>query len=151
MHRRPDWMVARLFGFFAGARQFQWLSPSTVRHSTTLTDQPWVGRFGARSRRNGPLQVIGRIPAFRIPGDPSLWQQTLSPDGKWQAAPLVDRGTTNLWMMPSDGGALRQLTDFGERSILIMRHVSWSPDSKYLFAAVDESGADIVLLDGLLP
>jgi Tol biopolymer transport system component len=100
---------------------------------------------------NGQAHVIGRIPAFRIPGDPNLWQQTLSPDGKWLAAPLVDRGTTNLWMMPADGGPMRQLTDFGERSILIMRRVSWSPDSKHLFAAMDENGADIILLDGLLP
>lgn len=98
----------------------------------------------------GPFSAIGRIPASRIPGDPSLWQQTLSPDGKWLAAPLVDRGTTNLWMMPADGGSLRQLTDFGQRSILIMRRISWSPDSQYLFAAVDENGADIVLLDGIL-
>jgi hypothetical protein len=51
----------------------------------------------------------------------------------------------------ADGAPLRQITDFGERSSLIMRRVTWSPDSKYLFAAVDENGADIVLLDGLLP
>ncbi len=98
---------------------------------------------------NGPFRVIGTIPAGRIPGDQNLWQVTLSPDGNWLAAPLVDKGATNLWMMPAAGGSMRQLTDFAQRSILIMRRISWSPDSKFLFAAVNEYDADIVLLDGM--
>jgi hypothetical protein len=45
---------------------------------------------------------------------------------------------------------MRQLTDFGERSVLIVRRVSWSPSGKYIYAAVADIDADIVLLDGLL-
>ena len=100
---------------------------------------------------NGPYKVMGRIAASRIPVDVNLWQVVLSPDSKWFAAPLVDRGTTNLWAMPADGGPMRLVTDFGQRSIVIARRVSWSPDGKYIYAAVADTDADIVLLDGLLP
>jgi len=46
---------------------------------------------------------------------------------------------------------MRQITDFGERSTVIMRRVSWAPDGKSLYAAVADADADIVMLDGLLP
>jgi hypothetical protein len=45
---------------------------------------------------------------------------------------------------------MRRLTDFGERSIMISRSVSWSADSRYLYAAVAEVETDIVLFDGLI-
>jgi hypothetical protein len=45
---------------------------------------------------------------------------------------------------------MRQATDFGDRSTLIARRVSWSPDGKYIYAAVADMDADIVLLDGLV-
>ena len=35
-------------------------------------------------------------------------------------------------------------------SVVIARRVSWSPDNKFLYAAVADTDADIVLLDGLL-
>jgi len=100
---------------------------------------------------NGPSELLARIPGSRLPFDGWVWQQVLSPDGDWLAAPLVDRGTTNLWVMPVHGGPMRQITDFGQRSVLIVRRVSWSPDGKYIYAAVADTDADIVLLDGLLP
>jgi len=99
---------------------------------------------------NGPSQLLARIAASRLPFDGWLWQQVLSPDGSWLAAPLLDRGTTNLWVQSVNGGPMRQITDFGERSVLIVRRVSWSPDGKYIYAAVADTDADIVLLDGLL-
>jgi len=98
---------------------------------------------------NGPAKLLGRIPASRLPFDGWLWQQVLSPDGKWLAAPLLDRGTTNLWVQPADGGPMRQITDFGERSVLIARRISWSPDGKRIYAAVADIDADIVMLEGL--
>ena len=75
---------------------------------------------------------------------------SVSPDGEWLAMPLADGATTNLWALPTAGGPMRPLTDFGNRSLLIARRVSWSPDSKFLFAAVAETDADVILLDGLL-
>jgi hypothetical protein len=46
---------------------------------------------------------------------------------------------------------MRLLTDFGDRAVVIGRRVSWSRDSKFTYAAVADTDADIVLLDGLIP
>jgi Tol biopolymer transport system component len=100
---------------------------------------------------SGPSESLKRISGSQLPFEGFVWQQVLSPDGKWLAAPLLDRGTANLWAMPVDGGPMRQLTDFGHRATLIVRRVSWSPDGKYIYAAVADTDADVVLFDGLLP
>ena len=55
-----------------------------------------------------------------------------------------------VFALPADGGAMRRLTDFGSRSVLITRRISWSPDSKYIYAAVADVDSDVVLLHGLL-
>jgi Tol biopolymer transport system component len=102
------------------------------------------------SPENGPSRVLAQIPARRIP----LWQlvhPVLSPDGKWLALPLTDGFATNIWALPTSGGPLRQLTDFGRRPTYIARRVSWSADGKAVFAAVGEGDADVVLLRGLKP
>lgn len=74
----------------------------------------------------------------------------LSPDDHWLATPLKDRGTTNLWKVSTRDASLHQITDFGQRATLIARQVAWSRDSKYIFAALVEMDADIVLIDGAL-
>jgi Tol biopolymer transport system component len=74
----------------------------------------------------------------------------LSPDGQWLATPLIDGATTNLWVLPTAGGAMKPLTDFGDRSVVIARSISWSADNQYLYAAVAETETDVVLLDGLI-
>ena len=102
----------------------------------------------AATPESGPFRVLATIPASRVP----LWQivsPALSPDGKWLAQALTDRGTTNIWALPTAGGEWRQLTDFGERPTFIARRVSWSSDGSVL-AAVGEGDSDIVLLEGLL-
>ncbi|HEU4925993.1 MAG TPA: protein kinase [Vicinamibacterales bacterium] len=83
----------------------------------------------------------------RVPWYPT--GHTLSPDDRWIAAPLKDGATTNIWAMPTDGGPMRQITDFGRRAVLIARTVSWSSDSQSVYAAVAEMDADIVLLEGI--
>ena len=62
---------------------------------------------------------------------------------------LLNGATCDLWAFPADCGALRQVTNFGQRSTFITRRLSWSPDSKYMFAAVAETDADVILFDGL--
>jgi Tol biopolymer transport system component len=92
--------------------------------------------------------VLARIPAQRIP----LWQlvhPVVSPDGTWLALPLTDGFSTNIWVLPTTGGPLRQLTDFGQRPSYIARRVSWSTDGKSIFAALGLGDADVVLLRGL--
>jgi serine/threonine protein kinase len=101
------------------------------------------------SPENGPALPVARFARSRVP----LWPTgpVRSPDDRWLAVPLKDGATTNIWAIPTGGGPFRQLTDFGSRAILIARQVSWSADGKSVYAAVVESEADIVLLDGILP
>ena len=84
---------------------------------------------------------------LEFPGIPP--GNTLSPDDRWLAMPLKDGATTNIWATPTDGGPMRQITDFGRRAIMIARSVSWSSDSQSIYAAVAEMDADIVLLEGV--
>lgn len=98
---------------------------------------------------NGPSRVLARIPAWRWP--PSyLVQPVVSPDGKWLALMLADGFTTNLYLLPTNGGPLRKVTDFGQTAIDIARRVSWSSDSKEIYAAVARTDADVVLLSNIL-
>ena len=104
----------------------------------------------AASPETAPSRVLARIPAQRIP----LWQlihPVLSPDGNWLALPLTDGFSTNIWVLPTSGGALRQLTDFGQRPTYVARRVTWTTDGKSIVAALGLGDADVVLLRGLQP
>ena len=97
----------------------------------------------------GSSQSIQRIPASRV----ASWQvfnPSLSPDGKWLAVPLTDGLTTNIWALSVETKEWRRVTDFGDRAIFIARRVSWSPDSKSIYAAIGEGDMDIVSIDGLI-
>jgi serine/threonine protein kinase len=91
--------------------------------------------------------LVTRYSPSRVP----LWPAgfALSPDDRWLAVTLRDGGTTNIWAIPTDGGAYRQITDFGRRPTLIARQVSWSKDGKFIYAALTETDSDIALLAGL--
>lgn len=126
-------------------------------HETTLyflIERPLVdGRsefeIRAASPENGPSRLIARVPTSRV----APWQvvnPALSPDGEWLAMLLTDGFTTNIWTLSTKTNEWRQVTDFGERAIFIARRVSWSPDGKFLLAAIGEGDADVVLLDGLM-
>jgi len=110
----------------------------------------WDLEYRRATPENGKSEAIARIAGERVPHEVAQFQMVLSPDGKWLGVPLTDGGTTNLWLLPAGGGAMRQATDFGPRSTLIVRRVSWSPDSRALYAAVADCDADIVMLDGVL-
>jgi Tol biopolymer transport system component len=104
----------------------------------------------ARARpETGRAEVLGRVTGSRVPVNRRYHVPVLSPDGLWLTAPLTDGTTSNIWVQPTDGAPMKPLTDFGERSILIARRVSWSADSRHVYAAVAETDADIVLLTGL--
>jgi Tol biopolymer transport system component len=98
---------------------------------------------------SGPSSLLMRISGQRLP----LWQSchpVVSRDGKWLVMPLDDALGTNIYMVSTVDGKLRQVTDFGEKRTFIARRISWSSDRKWVFAAVGEGDADIVQLDGLL-
>ncbi len=97
---------------------------------------------------DAPSRLVARIPASRV----APWQivnPALSPDGQLLAMPLTDGFTTNIWTLSTQTQEWRQVTDFGDRAIFIARRVSWSSDGKFIFAAVGEGDADVVLLDGV--
>ena len=98
---------------------------------------------------DGRSRLLARIPGVRVP----LWQglhPVVSQDGKLLVMPLDDSYGTNLWLASTSDGAMRRVTDFGQRRTFIARRVSWSADGKWLFAAVGDGDADIVQMDGLL-
>jgi Tol biopolymer transport system component len=111
-----------------------------------------VTEFCRASPEDGPTEVIARVPGERTAGAPGalVGHAAVSPDGKWLATSLVDGPTTNLWVLPTSGGELQPMTDFGDRPTLISRNVSWSADSQYIYAALAESQTNIVLIQGLI-
>jgi serine/threonine protein kinase len=103
-----------------------------------------------RLEQDGTLSSLARVSGSRVPVLPMLYAPSLSPDGKWLVAPLLDGATANIWGLPTSGGQLRPLTDFGTRSQLIARSVSWAHDSQSIYAAVAEIEVDVVLFEGLI-
>jgi Tol biopolymer transport system component len=107
--------------------------------------------IGRAQPENGRSAMLARVTGSRVPVHRRMLNPVLSPNGQWLTFPLTDAGTTNIWGLPTSGEAiLRRFTDFGDRSVVIARRVSWSPDNKFLYAAVAETDADIVVLAGLL-
>jgi Tol biopolymer transport system component len=99
---------------------------------------------------DGPMSVLAKVRSSRVPMAPRLLlHASRSPNGNWLCTPLLDSTTANVWIIPTDGSPMRAVTDFGDRSVFIARWVSWSPDSRFVYAAVAETDADIVLLNGL--
>jgi len=108
----------------------------------------WEIRMAAPE--NGPAKALARIAVARVPISPLFFHMFLSPDRRWLALPLTDGGSSNIWVVPTDGTAPRAVTDFGGRTVVIARRVSWSPDGRSIYAAVADIDADVVMLDGLI-
>jgi Tol biopolymer transport system component/tRNA A-37 threonylcarbamoyl transferase component Bud32 len=104
--------------------------------------------FARASPPDGPCETMAQVAGARLAA--RVWGIALSPDGQYLAMSLIDGATTNLWILPTAGGPMTPVTDFGERSVMITRNVSWSRDSQHIYAAVAEIQTDVVLLDGLI-
>jgi Tol biopolymer transport system component len=98
----------------------------------------------------GESTTLARIAATRIPIQSVLVHMSLSPDGTCLAMPLIDRTTTNLWLLPTNGGAMRPLTAFGDRTTIISRRIAWAPDGRSLYAAIEDMDADVISTMGVL-
>jgi serine/threonine protein kinase len=109
----------------------------------------WDYEIRAAQPDSAPSRLLAPISGHRVPS----WQglhPVLSPDGKWLSLTLNDKFGTNLWLLSTADGKMHPITDFGDRRIFIARRVAWSSDNKFIYAAVGEGDADIVLFDGLL-
>ena len=124
----------------------------TIFYARVLANDfgPWDLEIRAATPEDGPSRVLGRVAGERVPSAAYDLQPIPSPDGNWLAMPLVDGATTNLWTLSVQTGQWRQITDFGERNVVIARRIAWSPDGEHLYGSVSDVDSDIVLLDGLL-
>src|SRR4030095_10593335 len=88
---------------------------------------PWGLGLGAAHRipEDGPARALARISGARLPVNQLFVHACPSPDGQYLALPLLDDGTTNIWLISTVDGTMRQATDFGGRPVLIARRVSW--------------------------
>jgi serine/threonine protein kinase/WD40 repeat protein len=101
------------------------------------------------SPEDGPSELVGRITGNRLPFSSLYIHPSLSKDGRWLAQALTDGATTNLWVLSTEDGLWRQVTDFKEPTF-ILRQVSWSPDGQYIYASVSKNNGDVVIYDGLI-
>jgi eukaryotic-like serine/threonine-protein kinase len=107
-----------------------------------------VTTFVRATPPSAPSETIFRVAGERLPA--RHLSLSISPDGQSLATLLMDGATTNIWLVPTNDGPVRPVTDFGDRSVVIARSVAWSRDSRHIYAAVARTQTDIVLLDGLL-
>jgi Tol biopolymer transport system component len=119
-------------------------------YASRIRPDNWEFDFRSATPDDGPSRTIFRLTAARFPVDRSLMSAVASPDEKWLAMSLIDGPTTNIWVVSTDSGEARRVTDFDEHAVVIARRLSWSPDSQHIYAAVAEQDADVVLLDGVL-
>jgi len=124
---------------------------STLYYAKLLEPVNGLWDYEIRAARpdSAPSRLLAPISGHRVPA----WQglhPILSPDGKWLALTLNDTFGTNLWLLSTVDGKMHAVTDFGQRRTFIARRVAWSPDNKFIFAAVGEGDADIVFFDSLL-
>ena len=102
----------------------------------------------AASPEDGDSRLLVRVDGKRVPKWQTI-QPTPSHDGKWLAVPLTDGSMTNLFLISSKDGRVRQMTDFGLKRTFIVRRVSWSSDDRFLFAAIANGDSDVFTIDGL--
>src|SRR4051812_1704656 len=98
---------------------------------------------------DAPSTLLLKIAGQRLP----TWQglvPEVSHNGKWLVFPLNDEYGTNLWLFSTSDHKLHRAVDFSPRRTFIARRVAWSPDDRFIYAAVGEGDADVVSLQGLL-
>jgi Tol biopolymer transport system component len=124
---------------------------SALYYARILAQSTGAWDFEIRVARpeSGPSRVIGRVSGARVPATAVNFHALLSPDGEWLAMPLLDGATTNLWAVSTATGEWRQLTDFGERNVMIARRVAWSADGQYIYASVSDVDSDVVMFSGV--
>jgi Tol biopolymer transport system component len=80
---------------------------------------------------------------FYSPGPTTRGNFSFTPDGKALALVRQERGVSNIWMLPVDGSAARQLTNFKAQSILDFH---WSKDGRQLAVLRHDTTSDVILL-----
>jgi dipeptidyl aminopeptidase/acylaminoacyl peptidase len=120
---RP-WVGPDLSQWWAGGRQVAFVSG--LGGETELWSVDAAGGFPTRLTSGmGSVRFLGS----RIP--------RVSPDGRWIAYLSERTGAAEIWLWPTDGGPVRQLTRLGNN----INAVSWAPDSQSLALDCNRYGA----------
>jgi Tol biopolymer transport system component len=133
-------------------------SPALAADGTLFFASPIRGTSGVwqwaiRKARpeSGAASTLAHVSGARIPVEDVNIHPILSPDGKWLVQPLLDGATSNLWLIDTESGTMRRVTDYGNRPTVIGRRVAWSRDSRSIYAAIAHTDSDIVLLRNVRP
>lgn len=106
------------------------------------TKAPW--RLGIMPFNGGALAKTFEIPADVIFQSLVRW----TPDGSSLALIRNQRGVSNIWTHPIDGGQPRQLTKFNSEQIFWF---DWSRDGTQLAVSRGHISSDVVLIKDLNP
>jgi Tol biopolymer transport system component len=99
------------------------------------TPRRW--RFTFVPLEGGPPAKVFDLPPWQIRG---------APDGRALTYVDTQNGVSNIWALPLDGGAPRQLTNFTTDQIFAY---AWSRDGKLLACARGSQNSDVVLITDL--
>ncbi|HEY0323233.1 MAG TPA: protein kinase [Pyrinomonadaceae bacterium] len=153
----PDGQKIAYVEFRGGANQDIWVMDTDGKNPTQLTTDPAVDwspswfpdndRVAFESNRQGKKMIwtvslkSGREKLLVDPGRDLGWPQ-VSPDGKLISFNSIESGTTNIWVMPVEGGQPVQLT-----SEKLAGFACWSPDSKFLaFEIAQDDSSQVAII-----
>jgi serine/threonine protein kinase len=105
------------------------------------------GRAGVRAL---VMELVEGEDLARLLARRSLTWPDVIPIARQVAEALAAAHQAGIFALSTSTGEWRRITDFDGRATFIARTVSWSSDSRSIFAAVAEGDADIVRLDGLV-
>jgi Tol biopolymer transport system component len=121
-------------------------------YGATISPDSKLIACGVQPEEPGALQRIALLPIeggeftkmLDIPATASVSPMRWSNDGKAILYRDTRLGVTNIWSLPVDGGAAKQLTDYKEDQIFWF---DWSRDGHQLAIARGTNNSDVVLIN----
>jgi Tol biopolymer transport system component len=118
----------------------------TLISSTRVNDLPQYSPDGRKiafySTRNWTMHVWtcdaegANCQQLTSPGGPICWTPRWAPDGQWLALECFADGNPEIYLIASDGGPLRRVTDNAANDLI----PSWSRDGRWIYFTSDRSG-----------
>ncbi len=122
------------------------IAKSYARQSAISPDGRWIVYMASETNRQIVMPFEGDAPTKPLdlpPGAPLLQPVRWSPDSQAIQFIVKREGVENIWQMPLDGGAPKQITNFTSDRIF---SYDWSDDGKTLGLVRGAWTADMVLL-----
>jgi Tol biopolymer transport system component len=118
-------------------------------YPTVSPDDKWIAfyKFDTQDRKTKavivPFDGGAPVKTLVYTFDPMPWLRW-SPDGRSLIYNVTNKGATNLWRLPIDGGAPQQITDFKSEQIW---YFDFARDGKQLAVARGTLTTDVVLIN----